>query len=76
VSLRDQGIVRLSLARHEGEPLQQAPFAAASRAVLEGSSRAKDFLGLATGSVRGREVVYAVAGDDAVYRFSGSGEPD
>jgi hypothetical protein len=34
------------------------------------------FLGLATGSLAGADVLYAVAGDDAIYRFSASGEPD
>jgi hypothetical protein len=34
------------------------------------------FLGLATGSLTGADVLYAVAGDDAIYRFSANGEPD
>jgi hypothetical protein len=68
VSLRDRGIVRLSLARPDGDPLAQARFGARSRGVL--------FLGLATGSLAGADVLYAVAGDDAIYRFSANGEPD
>jgi hypothetical protein len=68
VSLRDRGIVRLSLAPPEVDPLAQARFGAMSRGVL--------FLGLATGSLAGADVLYAVAGDDAIYRFSATGEPD
>jgi hypothetical protein len=68
VSLRDRGIVRLSLARPEVDPLAQARFGAMSRGVL--------FLGLATGSLASADVLYAVAGDDAIYRFSATGEPD
>jgi hypothetical protein len=48
VSLRDRGIVRLSLARPEVDPLAQARFGAMSRGVL--------FLGLATGSLAGADV--------------------
>jgi hypothetical protein len=76
VSLRDRGIVRSSLFGREGEPLPQGVFLANGRAVLDGSSGARDFVGLATGSLSGGEVLYAVAGDDAVYRFSANGEPD
>ena len=78
VSLRDRGIVRLSLARPEVDPLAQARFGAMSRGVLEASSTSTSrmFLGLATGSLAGADVLYAVAGDDAIYRFSASGEPD
>jgi hypothetical protein len=76
ISRRDRGIVRLSLLRHEGEPLPQAAFAAGGRAVLDGSSGGKDFIGLATRGLASQEVVYAVSGDDAVYRFSVNGEPD
>jgi hypothetical protein len=66
VALRDRGIVRLAFARLEVEPLPQALLGATIRNVL----------GLATGSVGGGEAVYAVTGDDAVYRFAASGEPD
>jgi hypothetical protein len=78
VSLRDRGIVRLSLARPEVDRLAQARFGAMSRGVLEASSTSTSrmFLGLATGGLVGIDVLYAVAGDDAIYRFSASGEPD
>jgi hypothetical protein len=77
VSLRDQGIIRLPFWEREGDALARARFAAISRAVLERSSAgARDFTGLATGTRSHPNVLYAVAGDDAIYRFSANGEPD
>jgi hypothetical protein len=77
VSLRDQGIIRLPFGERERDVLTRARFAAISRAVLEGSSTGtRDFTGLAAGTRSHPGALYAVAGDDAIYRFSATGQPD
>ncbi|HKQ67539.1 MAG TPA: hypothetical protein VJZ73_21140 [Methylomirabilota bacterium] len=77
VSLRDHGVVRLSYSTREPDVPARSRFPATSRAVLEGSSTgARNFTGLAAGTQSHPGVLYAVAGDDAIYRFSATGEPD
>jgi hypothetical protein len=77
VSLRDHGIVHLPFSPRKPDAQARPRFPATSRAVLEKSSvGARDFTGLATGPASHPNVVYAVAGDDAIYRFSATGEPD
>ena len=77
VSLRDHGIVHLPFSPRKSDAPARPRFPATSRAVLEKSSTgARDFTGLATGPESRPNVVYAVAGDDAIYRFSATGEPD
>jgi hypothetical protein len=77
VSLRDHGIIHLQFSPRKSDAQARPRFPATSRAVLEKSSTgARDFIGLATGPESHSGVVYAVAGDDAIYRFSPNGEPD
>jgi hypothetical protein len=58
--------------------LEEAPFWQNSKAiVLDGLGGPKNFTGLAVAELdAGLEVVYGVAGDEAVYRFAATGMPD
>ncbi len=59
-------------------PIQEdLGFWEATEAVLRTAEGRKTFLDLCAGSLRGaRAVVYGVAGEDAIYRFSEEGQPD
>jgi hypothetical protein len=78
VALKDQGILKLSLGQ---ERIRTSGWQLAARitgtATLTGPSGPLNFSALAVGDIeRYREVLYAVAGDDAIYRFGADLRPD
>ena len=79
VALKDQGIFRLDIGQYPtGRPLDwRRGGKVMARGSLKGPAGPVNFTALAVADIDDAwEVLYAVAGDDAVYRFSGDLRPD
>jgi hypothetical protein len=79
VALKDQGILRLDIGQYPtGRPLDwRRGGKVMARGSLNGPAGPVNFTALAVADIDyAWEVLYAVAGDDAVYRFSGDLRPD
>lgn len=79
VALKDRGIVKLSIGYESSGRGMQTALAAKvlGTAMLAGPAGPLTFTAMAAGNVDSHwEVLYAVAGDDAIYRFTSDLRPD